>query len=128
MSGVQYTFSKEERLSHRDTISLLFSRKGKSLSRGPILLAYLETELPTSFPAQVLVSVGKKRFKRAVIRNRIKRKIKESYRLQKHQLYDVLQHKQLAILIIYTGKTEPNFSSVNMHVSLLMNELIKRYQ
>ena len=53
--------------------------------------------------ASILISVSKRRFKRAVKRNRVKRQIRESYRINKHELLNVLAERKcrLAIAFIY---------------------------
>lgn len=66
----------------------------------------LYTELPVQgIPAQIVFIVGKKRFKRAVDRNRMKRLMRELYRTQKYRIYDVLKKRgrTAALALFYSG-------------------------
>ena len=85
------TFSKKERLSSVKDIETLF-KKGKSLFVFPLKVVFIpkkleetkeETEQKIIPPARLLISVSKRNFKKAVDRNRIKRQVREGYRLQK---------------------------------------------
>ena len=113
---MDFRFRRTERLKSEKVISLLF-KKGHSFSCYPLRLVYSEitplskTEEPSDFsPIQFTLSVSKKKFKRAVDRNVLRRRIRESYRLQKHELYhflennDSLKEKQFAFMVIYTAK------------------------
>lgn len=86
------TFSKEERLCSKSDIERLFNRNGsRSMAAFPLRLVYMRTDAGGGRPlAQVLVSVSKRHFKHAVKRNRVKRQVREAYRLSKHILYDKL--------------------------------------
>ena len=66
-------------------------------------------------PVSILVSVPKKRFRHAVDRNRMKRLVREAYRLNKHILWNALQEKnfRLAIAFVCITDTLPTFRSVN---------------
>ena len=75
-----FSFSKAERLCSRKAIDKLFA-EGKSFTLFPLRILHLPQETN-----QVLISVSKRRFKRAVDRNAIKRRIREGYRLNKHIL------------------------------------------
>ena len=74
----------------------------KSFSIFPIRVGYMPVE-QGEVPATILISVSKRRFKRAVKRNRVKRQIREVYRKNKQPLLDGLQNKgqRLAIAFIY---------------------------
>lgn len=86
MSNINnYRFTKEEKIVGENRIDSLFI-EGKSFVAFPLRVVYLETELSLSSPISVLVSVPKKRIKSAVKRNRIKRQVREAYRLNKHYL------------------------------------------
>ena len=74
------TFRKIERLCSKKVIDALFTGGNKSFSAFPLRVVYMERSEPG---AQVLISVSKRRFKHAVDRNRIKRQIREAYRLNK---------------------------------------------
>lgn len=78
-----FTLPKRERIYSRKTIERLFGGKSKSVSTFPLRAVYTTSEDDCS---DVLVSVSKRYFKRAVKRNRIKRQIREAYRLNKHIL------------------------------------------
>ena len=96
------TFRKEERLHNFHTINELFN-EGKTFIKFPFKVVYLPLKDDLMFPAQVIMSVSKKKFKRANKRNLIRRRMKESYRLNKETLYEILntQKVNIAIAFIY---------------------------
>ena len=71
------------------------------------------------------VAVGTRQFKKAVDRNRIKRLIKEAYRLQKNELKDRLIAKKtgLSLFIIYAGKTTPDYAFVYEKIGKILQKL-----
>lgn len=126
-SSTRYTFKKNERLTHKPTIDKLFQAKGSRIVAKPLSLIFAEIELPSKSACQLLISVPKKKFRRAVHRNRIKRLIRESYRLQKHILHEALgDSKQMALGIVYISTDIPNFNAVNNAVKKLIDDLSKR--
>ena len=103
--NIRYTFNKAERLCSQKIISGLF-QPGLFVSKHPFRINYIFTDLPIStVNAQVVFVVGKKRFKRAVDRNRMKRIMRELYRKHKHELYSTLtgKGKTMALALFYTG-------------------------
>ncbi len=100
------TFKKEERLCNKRLIDELF-HNGSSFLCYPFKVSWLVVTGPHQVPAQVLFAVAKKRYKRAVDRNLLKRRMREAYRLHKQQsLYDFLSHtdKSITLSISYIGK------------------------
>lgn len=101
-----YTFRKEERLCNKGLIESLF-RTGSSFLCYPFKVSWQYVELSGEYPVQILFAVSKKRYKRAVDRNLIKRNMREAYRLQKQQhLYAVLNNcgKKVVLSVAYIGK------------------------
>ncbi|OEK07201.1 ribonuclease P protein component [Roseivirga misakiensis] len=99
---MKFTFPKSERLHSKKLIQELFN-EGSSFYLYPFKIIFLPKEDLTS--NQVLVSVSKKKFKKAVTRNKIKRLIKEAYRLNKHSLDPDADTSSKALIgYIYTGK------------------------
>lgn len=93
---------KPERLNKKKIIEKVFAGGSRSFSIFPLRVVWLPVEELDS-QASILVSVSKRRFKRAVKRNRVKRQIREAYRLNKQPLLDTLSttHCRLAIAFIY---------------------------
>lgn len=94
------TLSKPERLNKKKAIEKMFTGGSRSFSVFPLRVVYLPIE-ELEMPASILVSVSKRRFKRAVKRNRVKRQIREAYRVNKHELLRILEEKQCRIGIAF---------------------------
>src|SRR5215216_4563653 len=110
-----FGLSKNEKLKSRKLIEELFAM-GKTQNIFPIRISYKFFPLNKDEKAglQVGVSVSKRNFKRAVDRNRIKRLLREAYRLQKKELLELLDEKKKKgfVFFIYTDKQLPQYSSV----------------
>lgn len=129
MKGTSHTFEKLERLTHQATIDAIFQKKGNSIFKVPLLFAFFETKLHTPFPCQILVSVGKRKFKRAVDRNRIKRQILAIYRLHKQRIYNAVPtDKQFALGILFLGTTKPTHQELEHQLIAAIDEFIKRIE
>jgi ribonuclease P protein component len=76
---------------------------------------------------QATFSVSSKNFKKAVERNRIKRLMREAYRLQKSLLQNELEENQknLAVFIIYTGNSLPEFENIFEKMGTAIQQLVK---
>jgi ribonuclease P protein component len=101
-----YTFKKEERLCNKRLIDGLF-HNGSSFLCYPFKVSWIAAPEGETVTAQVLFAVAKKRYKRAVDRNLIKRRMREAYRLAKQDhLYRHLisVNKPIILSIGYIGK------------------------
>ncbi len=124
-----YRLRRVERLKHRKVIRSLF-QKGHSFHHYPLRIVYAEhPDRSVKVPVQFTVSVGKRRFKRAVDRNLLRRRIREAYRSQKPDLYRRLANRQappLAVLIIYTGKEILEYTALEKAMQQIVRRLPKR--
>lgn len=119
-----YTFPKIEKLKSKKLIDRLFA-EGKSITSFPIKLIYLKTKLPYEVPIQAGVSVPKKNFKSAVVRNRIKRLLRESYRLNKHLVFNNSEGT-FAFLFLYLGKEMPDYTTVDENLQAVLHKFNKK--
>lgn len=92
---------KSERLDKKKLIEKLFGGGARSFSVFPLRVVYLALDNVQGEHAAILVSVSKRRFKRAVKRNRVKRQIREAYRLNKQPLLQTLKEHNLHIAIAF---------------------------
>ena len=99
---MNYKFTKAERITRKKVIDNLF-KQGKRYY-GAQLLLYYDIEEGEGL-SQVLFSVPKRKVRRAVDRNRIKRRLREAYRHTKHVL-DSVQNKQFFLTYVYVGKVQ----------------------
>lgn len=120
----QYTFNKKERLKSKKQIDALFSH-GNSLTVFPIKVFYVETRFKDSSNIKAAVSVGKKKFKKAIDRNRIKRLLREAYRLNKPTKFNNSE-TAYALLFLYIGKEMPSFENINNKMEQLLNKLSEK--
>jgi ribonuclease P protein component len=105
-------------------------KEGKSFSLFPFRIYYISSKVLTidhpPFTLQFGVGASSKNFKKAVDRNRIKRLTRESYRLQKSNLQNLLKEKnqQFHLFVIYTSKELPEHKIVNEKIGLILLKLI----
>ena len=119
------TFKKGERLKSRKVIGQLF-KEGHSFGQYPLRLVWLlMEERQSEYPVQFTQTVPKKKFKRAVDRNRLRRQVREAYRLHKGQLYEALkeEEQQLAFMVIYTGKEAFPYAEIEK----AMKKMIRKF-
>ncbi len=125
----KYRFRKWERISKRKTVNKLFEGGAKSFSIYPIRMVYTEIDENVS-PVSVLITVPKRKIKRAVDRNRIKRQIREAYRIQKNNLVEVVTEKNKRLIIGFIYVSSELYSSQHMNecMSSLLLYLIEKQQ
>ncbi|MEQ9098398.1 MAG: ribonuclease P protein component [Imperialibacter sp.] len=116
------TFSKSERLKRDKRIKELF-QKGSSFFLYPLLIKYMESPVPEGVN-QILFSVSKKNFKRAVDRNLLRRRMFEAYRLHKHTLTSLPdQENFLLIAYIYVGKEKATYQLIERQLIAALKRL-----
>jgi len=121
----RYSLGKTERLKSRKAIEQLF-REGKSFSNFPFRILWMyNSSMPVFLQAGFAVS--SKHFKKAVDRNRIKRLMRETYRLQKNELAANLEQKQkrMSVFFIYLGNELPEYHSLLDRTAAALKRLIK---
>jgi ribonuclease P protein component len=123
---MRHTFRKTERLTGKKRIAGLH-RSGVAVKEYPFVCIYQPVEFIDDSPAKLVISVPKRRVRKAVNRNKIKRRIREAYRQHKHPLYEALKSatKQWAILLIFVGDEEVSQKNVNEKISRLTDRLCK---
>ncbi|HOO84674.1 MAG TPA: ribonuclease P protein component [Prolixibacteraceae bacterium] len=123
------TFKKEERLSSKTKLDRLFNQ-GASMFVYPFKVLFL-TEVATNennASVQVVFTVPKRTFKHAVTRNLIRRRAKEAYRLNKQQLTELANDKniQLSIAFIYIDKEVKDYKGIEKGIKKALTKLLAK--
>lgn len=120
----KHTFPKAEHLCRKKLIDALF-KQGASFGVYPLRLVWLAASEPGTVPPQVLVSVSKRNFKRAVDRNYLKRLMREAWRLNKHRLVEAEGgHRVAQLAIIYTGKEKKDLALLEKKLNSGLERLL----
>jgi ribonuclease P protein component len=118
---MRHTFRKNEKLKSRKLIKQLFL-KGKSISDYPLRLIYLQSEYPSNKKIQTSFSVSKRKFRKAVDRNRIKRVLRECYRKNKQLIYkDIFENHIL--MFTYLDENELKYVDIEEKMIHLLMKL-----
>jgi ribonuclease P protein component len=118
------SFPKKEKLTNKKLFEALFT-EGKALKEFPIKLIYLPTHFDDGTQVKVAVVAPKKRFKTAVDRNRIKRLLREAYRLNKPLIFNNIEGN-FAFIFLYLGKKTPTFNEVDTALKKLLHAFINK--
>ena len=125
----RFTLGKEERIAGRSLVETLFKGGGsRSMSYYPLRIVYCLVAQEKS-PVRILVSVPKRCFKRAVKRNRVKRQVREAYRLNKHLLDErmvTLSGQSLALAFVWLDDHLRESKEVEQKVRTLLVRLSEK--
>jgi ribonuclease P protein component len=123
----RFTLQAIERLKLRQQIETLF-QTGEAFSVFPLRVIYRICAVSAAeSPVRVGFSIPKKRIKKAVGRNRVRRRLKEAWRLQKHSLYrQVPAGSQLHLFLVYTGPENCSFDEAVAAVRKVNDKLYNR--
>lgn len=124
---MENTLRKPERLNKKKVIEKMFAGGSRSFSVFPLRVVYLPVEASEA-SASILISVSKRRFRHAVKRNRVKRRIREAYRVNKHGLLRVLEERRchLAIAFIYLSDQLVNFSLIEARIKTALARIAEK--
>ena len=120
------TFPLKEHLKSKRVIEKLYA-EGASVTSYPLRAVFLEQEEqePT---AAILISVAKRRFRHAVDRNLVKRRIREAYRTSKHPFVEALQAKgkKMAVAILYIDTRHNSTEFIKRKMEKLLADIITK--
>lgn len=125
---MKQTFKKSERLTNKKDIDAIFE-KGLVIKSFPLLVKHLPINFEDGAGLKVVISVPKRRIRKATDRNRIRRQMKEAFRLNKMALKEVLKKRELslALFFVYTGKEKPDYAQIEGKIKLILKELNNTY-
>lgn len=117
------TFKKKERLCSKVLIEKVFAA-GNQISVFPFKLMWMPIE-ESDATGKIVISVPKRNFKKAVDRNKIKRRIREAYRKNKNTLYQQLNNKKIVLMIVFVSKEKEPYKIIEEKTIELIHKLAK---
>ncbi|WP_369999217.1 ribonuclease P protein component [Winogradskyella sp.] len=121
---MRFKYSKKDKLKSKKLIEQLFN-EGKAVTVYPLRLIYLKTEFEDGSVLKTGVSVSKRLHKTAVSRNKMKRLLREAYRLNK-PLYFNNSSTSYAFMILYLSKDGMTFDEVNDKMKRLFDKFLDK--
>ena len=122
---MNFSFPQKEKLKSKKLIEQLFE-EGQSISNFPLKLIYLKTVFDDNSKVKTGVIAPKKSFKKAVHRNRIKRLLREAYRLNKPLVFNNIEGS-FAFMILYLGKEMPAYQLIEEKMKGLLKKFVKNH-
>jgi ribonuclease P protein component len=118
------SYNAKEKLKSRKLLDRLFT-EGRSFSVFPLKVFFMPLTEPVDHTVKAGVGVSAKHFRKAVDRNRIKRLLRECYRLNKQSLYASVTSKQkpVAVFFLYIGKELPDYLLLNQKMQAALQKL-----
>jgi ribonuclease P protein component len=118
----RYNFPKEERLKRALEITALFE-SGTSFLVYPLKIVWMKGEPSAESPVSVAFTVSKRNFRHAVLRNRIKRIMREAYRLNRRLPVGEQRDKRLLVVFVYIARELLPYSNVSKSMSIALKRL-----
>jgi ribonuclease P protein component len=127
MNEHPHTFPKSEHLCGEKRIARLFTH-GEAFIAYPLRVVFLLEEKKDTEFVSAMVSVPKKRFKRAVKRNLLKRRMREAYRLNKTELMVKMEEKQLQLHIAfnYVSNDLLEFDKIEKKMKIAIQKILEK--
>ncbi len=124
MKTTNYRFPAHQRLKKEKIITKLFNQ-GKHYKAGSVTVVWMFCEVLKNTNLQTGFSVSKRKFKKAVCRNRIKRQLREAWRYEKLTLENALtkNNKFVALMFIYTGENLPELTDIRNKILLISQHI-----
>ncbi|WP_115460738.1 ribonuclease P protein component [Winogradskyella aurantiaca] len=113
-----FSFSRNEKLKSKAQIDRLFA-EGRSITVYPLKLIFTEATFDDKSTIKAAVSVSKRHHKKAVTRNKIKRLLREAYRLNKPSDFNKTE-TGFALMILYLSKDQPSYELIHSKMTMLM--------
>jgi len=121
-----YSYSRDEKLKKQKLIDQLFQKR-KSVNAFPVKAFYAFPEEKMDVALKAGVGTSKRNFKRAVHRNRVKRLLREAWRLNKPELQNILANspQQMIVFLHYSDRILPTQEFIGEKVKILVQKLIQ---
>ena len=121
------TFPLKEHLKSKSVIDNLYAN-GTSATAFPLHAVFLEQPATQEPTAAILINVAKRRFRHAVDRNLLKRRIREAYRTEKHQFIETLENngKKMAVAIMYIDTKPSSTEYLKRKMEKLLNAIVSK--
>lgn len=122
-------FPKNEKLCGEIRISKLFA-EGSAFIVYPIRMVYHFNDYTKESGVKVLIAVPKKKIRKAVDRNLLKRRIREAYRLNKGVIVDTMKtsEKSMELALTYVSDQIIDYKELEKKVDIGLNRILKKIQ
>jgi ribonuclease P protein component len=125
--GKLFTYNRKEKLKRKKMLDQLFAGK-QTVSQFPVRIFFTQHAIHPTAPVQAGVGCSSRTFKKAVHRNRIKRLLREAWRLNKAPIYELAQNqnKGISLFILYTGKELPQQQELLQVLPFLLQKMAQQ--